>query len=145
MAADQEHLEIRQIISRLEDRVSEMDKAAGITEALFERNMVVQEKFSATMEKVSEAMVEVKLSLNAMQNEIAELHKEVALEQEARKKEDTRLSEGIKSVKDSVGKIEGDSNVNIIDMAKKMLINALLGGGAYAALLYILEKMNAIK
>lgn len=95
-----EHLEER--FQRSEEKIAQLDKSNAVYSVIFERNLLTQEKLSASIDKLSETTV-------GLQNTLIGVQKDIKLNYEAQESNSKRISA-----------IESITNSKIIDLEAKL-------------------------
>lgn len=140
---------IEKMVVRLEERVdnmngklSEVDKTVAVFASLVERNLLVQEKLSASIDLLSTASSEMKLAMTQMQGEIRTVVIEIGEVKKETQSLKTAISEVESKTKTKIQEVDDKGKIDWIILAKQGITSLLMGGGLWAIILYILERLK---
>lgn len=149
--ADENTMDTR--ITKLEDKVGQIDKSLGIFTAIFDRNLAVQEQLSLSIDNFSKALIEIQLTMKDMRNEIKEnsntaqsLSVEMANQRANFASEIVRLSSDISSTKKLVDAVDEKGKIDVTKLLSEWGTKLLLGGLVTASIVsLIIEAILKIK
>ena len=143
-------------LQKMEDKVTELDKTSSVsqavTNAILQRNLEVQERFSVSLDKLSEAVTDVKTAMSAIQKEIRENAektasitdrmneiRDVSVRIENVTAKTANLEEKVKSLETKVENHENAHKIDVLSIIRTNVLYLLSIGGVIGIILFAIE------
>jgi predicted nucleic acid-binding Zn-ribbon protein len=146
-------------IERLENRTAETDVKVGVFTALFERNMLIQEKLADTISKFSENTNQINVAIAAIQSQVSRLLEDnetlrkdfssAVTSMQTSQAENSRLIDEeisairkeVDAIKETIKQIDEKGKIDVLTIFKNWIVAFLVGGGAFALLDFVVKKI----
>ena len=132
-------------IAMLEKRQDEFDGRLRHTEIAMERNNVlterntkVSEQFAATLEAIKDTMVQISTATTENGKTVADLTRNVGALTTKINEVDKKV-DGVRTDMDNrIHAVDEKSKIDVIEIAKRVAIDFIIGGGCFGVLYYLI-------